>query len=415
MTGSDGAELLEFDEARRRILERIEPVTDRQTLALSEALGRVLAESVAARVDVPGHDNSAMDGFALRAADTGRAPARLALVGDSFAGHPFTGMVGPGECVRIMTGGVLPAGADSVVMQEKCSRDGETIRVSEPVEAGHHVRRADEDFARGATVLPADHYLRPADLGVLASVGVAQVDVYRRPRVGFFSTGDELRGLGETLEPGQIYDSNRYALQALVQSLGLTFVDYGVVRDEPAALRDAFDQASRECDALITSGGVSVGAADYVVDILRELGEIGFWKVAVKPGKPFAFGRMNGAAFFGLPGNPVSAVVGFMQYVRPALVRMSGAQPADALRFTARLSGPLRKSPGRLEFQRGRLDMAADGQPTVTPFGHQGSGVLRSMSQADCFLVLEPDSGDRAASDAVTVEPFSQPVWGFVS
>ena len=398
---------LTLDEARARILEAVAPLAETERLPLPEALHRVLAEPVTARIDVPAHTNSAMDGYALRAADIAGKGTKLRLIGDSFAGHPFDGRVGAGQCVRIMTGAVLPAGADAVVMQERTEAAGEDVVFDEVPKPGSNVREAGEDLARGDTVLSPGHWLRPADLGVLASVGTAEVAVHRRPRVAFFSTGDELQPAGTALAVGEIFDSNRYTIRAMLEELGVTLIDLGIVRDTTEALEAAFDAAAG-CDAIISSGGVSVGAADYVLEVLRRRGDVGFWRVSIKPGRPLAFGRVGEAHFFGLPGNPVSVMVTFLQMVRPALVKLSGGRPAPPLRVRLPLAAPIRKKPGRAEFQRARL---VDGGTAVEPLGHQGSGVLRSMSAADCFVFLEADSGDVAAGAIVAVEPFAQPVW----
>lgn len=407
--GHEGPALV-LEEARARVLAAVVPVRDTQTVALRGGLGRVLAGPVQALADVPGHTNSAMDGYALIAADAAGEHKRLRLVGESFAGHPYDGVVGSGECVRIMTGGVLPVGADAVVMQERTAVDGQQITIAGPVARGANVRPAGEDLARGQQVLAPGRWLTAADLGVLASAGAAELEVFRRPRVAFFSTGDELKAVGEPLTPGQIYDSNRYSLYGMLAELGVEILDLGVVRDQPAALEAAFNAAAEDCDAIITSGGVSVGAADYVIDVLERIGDVGFWQVAIKPGRPLAFGRVGGALFFGLPGNPVSVMVTFLQLVRPALVRLAGGVPAPPLHMRLTSLASLRKKPGRREYQRGRLRWRAQGM-AVEPLGHQGSGVLSSMSAADCFIVLEADSGPVASGEPVLVEPFAQPIW----
>lgn len=404
-----GSRAMPVEEARARILAAVTAIERRERVAVRDALHRVLAHSVSAAVDVPAHTNSAMDGYALRAADAAGESSRLHLIGESFAGHPFAGSVEAGSCVRIMTGAVLPQGADSVVMQERTNCEGDDVVIDGPVKHGANVRAAGEDVARGDTVLGPGRWLTAADIGVLASVGAAEVEVLRRPRVAFFSTGDELRSIGQPLGPGQIYDSNRYTLYGMLREQGVELIDLGVVPDDPAALEQAF-AAAADCDAILTSGGVSVGAADYVVDILKHAGDVGFWQVAIKPGRPLAFGRIGRALFFGLPGNPVSVMVTFRQLVAPALVRLAGSTPAPMLQLRLRSTAAIDKKPGRKEFQRGRL-IVQDGELAVAPFGHQGSGVLRSMSEADCFIVLEIDDGDAAAGDTVTVEPFAQPLW----
>lgn len=400
---------LPLAEARRRILAHIEPVAGSERLALADALHRVVAEPATAALNVPGLDNSAMDGYAYAAASVAAPGARLHIAGQSLAGHPFSGRVAAGKCVRITTGGPLPAGTDTVVIQENVEvLDGQVV-IREAPAAGANVRRAGEDFAAGDRVVVPGHYLRPADIAVLASVGVAEVVAWRRPQVAFFSTGDELRPLGTALAPGQIYESNRHGLAAQLRALGIDTLDLGIVGDDRAALAAALDAASA-CDAVITSGGVSVGDADLVRDVIAAAGQVDFWRVAIKPGKPLAFGRYGNAYFFGLPGNPVSTAVTFLQLVRPALVRLCGGVPAAPVRLSMAAAQDLHKNPGREHFLRARMDWEGD-PPRVVASGQQGSGVMRSMSRADAFIVLPADSVGVAAGSPVTVEPFAQTVW----
>jgi len=401
---------LSLDDARARILAQLAPVALLEQVPLRAALGRILGAGVTARLDVPAHTNSAMDGYAVRAADLPAAgEAALHLVGESFAGHPFAGEVGPGQCARIMTGAVLPRGTDTVVMQEDVVAAGAQVRVGAGHRRGQHVRHAGEDLAAGATVLAAGRRVGAADLGLLASIGVAEVTVRRRLRVAFFSTGDELRSVGEPLGEGDIYDSNRYTLYGLLTRFGAEVFDLGVVRDEPAALREAFAHAGAAADVVLTSGGVSVGAADHVRDVLAEVGEVDFWKINMKPGKPVAFGRLRaGATFFGLPGNPVSAMVTFLQVVRPVLEHLAGAEARPPLVLTARAGEALAKGGNRREFQRGLLSNGDDGELVVRAAAPQGSGILRSMSFANCFIVLPEEGGPVAVGDRVRVEPFAE-------
>ena len=407
--GGHDTPALALEEARARILSAVTPLDGTETVDLHQALHRVLAEPVLAAVDVPAHTNSAMDGYAMRGADVQTPGATLRLVGQSFAGHPYAGVVQAGECVRIMTGAVVPDGADTVIMQEQAERDGEQVVFQKQAKAGANVRPAGEDLQRGQTALNPGRWLTSADLGVLASVGVPEVCVRRKPRVAFFSTGDELKPVGQELAPGQIHDSNRYSLFGLLTELGVELEDLGVVPDQREAVDAALQKASR-CDAVISTGGASVGEADYIVEALEKLGNVGFWQVAIKPGRPLAFGRIHQAWFFGLPGNPVSAMVTFLQLVRPALVQLAGSMPALPLQFALPVTADIRKRPGRREFQRGRLVRTENGL-AVSPFGHQGSGVLRSMSEADCLINLAPDLGDVTAGETVMVEPFAQKVW----
>ncbi len=404
-----GHRALRLDEARSRIIAGIAPVTGQEAVALSESLGRVLAAEVRSTVDVPSHRNSAMDGYALAGGDLPQTgAATLDVVGTSWAGRPFDGAVGRGQCVRIMTGATLPEATDTVVMQEHVRFDGARV----VIEAGHHarqnVRPVGEDIRRGELALGAGTLLRPAQLGLLASLGVGEVVVLRRPRVAIFSTGDELRSIGEELALGQIYDSNRYTLQGMLNRLQVEVVDLGVVPDTREATLRAFQSAATQADAIVTSGGVSVGEADYVTETLERHGQIGFWKVAMKPGKPIAFGRFGQAYFFGLPGNPVSVMVTFYQLVQPALRALAGAHDPDPpILVRARCETRLRKKPGRLEFQRGVLERGTDGIYTVRSSGHQGAGVLRSMSEANCFIILPLEQGEVEAGTEVEVQPFA--------
>jgi molybdopterin molybdotransferase len=398
-----------LDEAKARIISAITPITGTERLALPEALHRVLAETVTAGIDVPGAANASMDGYGFAAAEAPADGARLRIAGQAFAGHPFVGELGSGECVRIMTGAVVPYSVDTVVMQENTHVEGDILVIDEAPAPGSNIRPAGEDLARGQTVLGSGSYLRPADIAVLASIGAAEVTVYRRPRVAFFSTGDELRPIGAPIAPGEIYDSNRYNLAALLADLGVAAIDLGRVADTPEALRAAFARAV-DVDAIVTSGGVSVGAADFVLDVLAETGSVDFWRVAIKPGKPLAFGTIGKARFFGLPGNPVSTAVTFLQLVRPALVRLAGGVPAPTIRFSLPTMTDLDKKPGRENFLRARL-VYDRGEAAVAAIDHQGSGVMRSMSAADCFIVLAADWGSVTAGTRVTVEPFAQQVW----
>lgn len=402
------ARLLSVEEARARIVDAVTPVSGSEQLALRSALGRVLTETPVSGIDVPSFANSAMDGYAVRSADcAGNTDAELRVVGESFAGSPWTQALGAGEAIRIMTGAALPPGADSVIMQEQVERSGERIRFSgERLKQGLNVRYPGEDIHAGEALLAAGKRLQAADIGLLASVGLNEVRVARRLRVAFLSTGDELRCVGEPLQPGQIYDSNRYLLHSLLQSAGIDAIDMGVIPDQRQAVREAFLQAAAMADVLITSGGVSVGEADFVKDTLDEVGQVDFWKIAIKPGKPLAFGSLGECVFFGLPGNPVSVMATFYQFALPALRKMAGESPRAPLSLRVPCAEPLRKTAGRMEFQRGRLERDAQGQWVVHSTGLQGSHVLSSMSKADCFILLPADSDGAEAGDLVEVQPF---------
>jgi molybdopterin molybdotransferase len=403
---------LPMAQAREFIARLVTPVAAIETLALRSALGRVLARDVVSGIDVPGHDNSAMDGYALRGSDLAEAAeTSLQLVGTGLAGARFEGTVGAGQCVRIMTGTVMPAGLDTVVPQEFTRPDGDRVRIpAGVVRVGDNRRLAGEDLARGAVALSAGRVLRPADIGMLASLGMAEAAVRRRLRVAFFSTGSELRSLGEPLDAGAVYDSNRYTLWAMLQRLGVELLDLGVVRDDPAALEAAFGVAARDADAVITSGGVSVGEADHTKLVMARLGDVLFWRIAMRPGRPMAIGRIEGegrsALLFGLPGNPVAVMVTFYALVRDALLAMSGATATPLLTVRAASVEAIRKRAGRTEYQRGVVSRSADGRWQVRTTGAQGSGILRSMSEANGFVVLGHEQGNVAAGDEVEVWPF---------
>ncbi|HEX4985168.1 MAG TPA: gephyrin-like molybdotransferase Glp [Burkholderiales bacterium] len=394
------------EKARAHIGAFLSPVTTVERLHIRAALGRVLAQDVVSPLDVPQHDNSAMDGYAVRFEDLRPdGETRLKIAGTAYAGKPFTGTMRPGEAVRTMTGAVIAAGADSVVQQERAKASGDSVSVMPLPKKGANTRAAGEDLKAGAIALGRGQPLRPAEIGMLASLGVGEVDVYRKLRVAFFSTGDELVAIGHRLGPGQIYDSNRYTIHGMLTRLGCEALDMGVIRDAPQAVEDAFREAARSADVVITSGGVSVGEADYVKQILDKLGEVLFWKIAMKPGRPLAYGRIGQAHFFGLPGNPVAVMVTFYQFVREALLRLQGQTRSVALPTQKIVcTSALKKLPGRTEFQRGILSRGADGEWTVRSTGDQGSGILSSMSQADCFIVLPAEQGNVPAGTLVDVQ-----------
>jgi molybdopterin molybdotransferase len=392
--------------ARAFIHQFLAPIDGVLRVPVRTALGRVLAEDILSPVDVPAHRNSAMDGWAMRAADlAAEGESTLTEIGASFAGKPFAGRVGPGQCVRIMTGGVVPEGADTVVMQERAKSVGSSVAFAPGQKPGQNVREAGEDLKAGSVALRKGRTVRPAELGLIASLGVGEVAVYRKLRVAFFSTGDELKGVGTTLGAGEIYDSNRYTIHGMLTRLGCEALDMGVVRDDPQALEQAFARAAANADVVITSGGVSVGEADFVKGMLGKLGEVVFWKIAMKPGRPLAYGKIGGAHFFGLPGNPVSVMVTFYQFVRDALLVLGGANPVEPVpTFSAPCSAQLKKVPGRTEFQRGILSRGSEGALSVKPTGEQGSGILKSMSDANCFIILGDHVGNVEPGTLVEVQ-----------
>ncbi|MEK8027219.1 gephyrin-like molybdotransferase Glp [Pseudaquabacterium rugosum] len=414
-------EALAVAQARAFIAELVPRVRTIERVALRQALGRVLARDIVSPIDVPAHDNSAMDGYALHGhALRTEGETVLEVCGTVLAGGRLDTPVGPGQAVRIMTGAPMPAGLDTVVPQELTRLDAQG-RLCIPaglLRTGDNRRLRGEDLRRGEPALQAGHILGPADLGLLASLACAEVPVRRRLRVAFFSTGDELRSIGEPLDDGCVYDSNRYTLHGMLTRLGVDLIDMGVVRDDPQALRAAFTTAARDADAVITSGGVSVGEADHTKAVMRELGEVLFWKIAMRPGRPMAIGRIGGnpeassdghapgAILFGLPGNPVAVMVTFYAFVREALLAMSGARAAPLPALHAVCDTPLRKKPGRTEFQRGILSPGTDGRWHVRITGAQGSGILRSMSEANGLVVLGHEQGSVAAGEIVEVWPF---------
>lgn len=403
---TDAPAALTVEQAHERVAAAIRPLTARETVTLRAALDRVLAADQTATINIPSATNSAMDGFALRSADLdGDGEAHLRLVGTAWAGHPLTRAIGPGECARIMTGAAVPAGADTVVMQERTTTRDEqvAIRAAEP---GANIRQAGEDIAIGDLALAAGTRIRPAELGVLASLGLTRVEVVRRPVVALFATGDEITEPGQPLLPGRLYDSNRYTIHALLTRVGVEVDDRGHLPDEREAVEASLRSAAAHADAVITTGGVSVGAADHVAPVLRAAGDVGFWQLSMKPGRPLNFGRLDQALFFGLPGNPVSAMVTAYQFVQPALRRLSGEPYCPPRTYRVRAAEDLPKKPGRTEFQRGILSMAADGVAEVRSVGAQGSGRLTSMARADCLMVLPAASAGIAAGDWVDIQPF---------
>lgn len=397
--------LMPIEQAQQHISQSIKAVSEIELCDLDDALSRVLAEDILSPFNVPSFDNSAMDGYALRQQDLAHC-ANLQLIGESFAGAPFSGEVKAGQCVRIMTGAVLPSGADTVVMQENTRSDGKSIEITQPPELGEAVRPAGEDIAKGAVVLSKGKQLSPVDIGLLASLGIDQLKVLRQLKVALLSTGDELCLPGSALPAGHIYDSNRPALRAILNKLGVSILDLGIVADDKQQLTQAFKQADQQADFVISSGGVSVGVADHSKEVLAELGQTHFWQLAIKPGKPLAFGRLPNSWFFGLPGNPVSAVVTFHQIVLPALQQMAGISSKEAVKHSAIAASTFNKRPGRKDYQRAICWHDDNGQLRVKPIGNQSSGVLSSLSKANCYAILEQQRGNVAAGEQVIVQLF---------
>lgn len=392
--------------ARLFIQQFLSPVRETEFLPLRECLGRVLAADILSPANVPNYDNSAMDGYAFSATDIDAAlPTRLKVIGSAFAGKAFNGVLAGGECVRIMTGAAMPLGADTVVVQERVSLEADYITFVDAPKPCANVRYAGEDLRISQTVLAAGHLMRPADLGLIASLGIADVEVYRKLKVAFFSTGDELASLGKPLEIGQVYDSNRYTLYGMLSKLGVEIIDLGAIADDPALLEATLLKAAKQADVVITSGGVSVGEADYMKLLLAKHGQVMFWKIAMKPGRPLAYGKIGSAHYFGLPGNPVAVMVTFYQFVREAMLRLMGQpSPAPLPMLQVECTQAIKKLTGRTEFQRGVLFIDPNGDWRVKPTGAQGSALLSSMSLANCFIVLDEAVGNLDAGALVRVQ-----------
>ena len=392
-------------QARQFIAQFLSPVAETENVKTMQALGRVLAADIVSPSNVPNHNNSAMDGYAFKYSEGAKI---VKVIGTAFAGQPFVGSVKAGECVKIMTGAVIPNGADTVVMQERTAIKSDSITLLEAPVKGANVRQAGEDLKIGQTVLAKGHVLKPADLGLIASLGVGELSVFRKLKVAFFSTGDELVSVGRSLLEGQIYDSNRYTIFGMLSRIDAQISDLGVVPDNPEKLEATLLKAAAENDVVITSGGVSVGEADYMKALLAKHGQVLFWKINMKPGRPLAYGKVQGnkarhAHYFGLPGNPVSSMVTFYQFVQPALQALSGAACRPIPFFRVECTLPIKKATGRTEFQRGIL-FEESGIWKVKPLPNQGSGVLSSMSAANCFIVLDDTTGNCEAGQMVNVQ-----------
>ena len=420
---------LHVDDARKAIAELVDDLiqesekirdpADIETIALDQAINRILAADLLSPIDVPAADNSAMDGFAFdgKCLDTSNPTISLKVIGTAFAGKPYEGSIGPGQCLKIMTGAIMPADCDTVIPQEFTNAiDENSIEFKQDqLKPGENRRLRGEDLQKGKPAIAAGRLLRPSDLGLAASLGITSLPVKRRLKVAILSSGDELRSLGQPLDAGSIYDSNRYSLSGLLNRLNLEIIDCGIVRDDPGSLKAAFIKAAGKADVLISSGGVSVGEADFTKQIMQELGDVGFWKIAMRPGRPMAFGVLKSVPgksparktlFFGLPGNPVAVMVTFYQFVRAALLQLNGANQTEPPLTQAIAEAPIRKKPGRTEFQRAILGRGADGKPTVRLTGSQGAGILRSMSEANCFVILGHNQGNVAAGDLVDIALF---------
>ena len=403
--------LTPFADALEHLLGQVSVKTSHTEVSIEQASGAILAQAIQSQLNIPSADNSAMDGYAMANEDA-QAGKILTMVAKVFAGHPFDGVVQSGQCVRIMTGGQVPEGCDCVIMQENTHAQGTEVGVNieilQTAKAGENIRKQGEDIQVGQQILAEGRRLAPADIGLLASLGIEQVKVYEPIKVALISTGDELKKPGETLQAGQFYESNGYTVEAALKRFGAEVINFGIVADDLNLLTQTFQQADQQADVVITSGGVSVGEADYTKTVIEKLGRIDFWKLAIKPGKPFAFGHLPNSYFIGLPGNPVSALVTLHQLAMPMLRKLSGETAQKPLRLPAKLLTPIRKSPGRMDFQRGVFEVDGMGQLVVSTTGGQGSGILTSMSQANCYIVLAQESGSVSAGEMVSIEPFDR-------
>ena len=401
-------QMLTVEQALERIVKLTPLARNKEKITLHKAHQRVLANTVIATFDVPPFRNSAMDGYAIRSTDLRETTStQLKVIGKSFAGHPFDAAVPAGGAVRIMTGAVMPKDTDTVIMQEDVQSQDDQIEIPPGQKPTQNVREAGEDLKEGDVILKPGRRLHAADIGLLASMGIVEVEVFAKPRIAIFSTGDELQSIGTPLERGQIYDSNRYTLDALLRKTGVEVIDMGVLPDDKAVISKALENAAHSADIVMTSGGVSVGEADFIKDTLMELGHVDFWKIAMKPGKPLAFGKLGNALFFGLPGNPVSVMVTFALFTRESIRILSGENKQASISLTAITLDDLVKQPGRREYQRGIYKRSDSGGLEVNTTGAQGSHILNSMSRANCFVVLPRQSGDIAKGTALEILPFS--------
>lgn len=402
--------LIRFDEALAQILNSVSSIDDFERIAIEKACSRALQQSIVSSFNVPPHTNSAVDGYAVNSQDlpADGKTAKLKISGIAYAGKPCAQTNTPGQCIRIMTGAVLPEGCDTVIMQEQVIVENEHILLDDRHRPGQNVRQAGEDLQLGQTVLPSGKFLTPPDIGLIASLGITEINVKRKIKIAIASTGDEIHNIGSTLTGSGIYDSNRYSLMAALDRPDVEIINLGIIEDHPEALLECFNETSGYCDMIISSGGVSVGDADHTRMALQQTGQVNFWKVAIKPGRPLAFGKINDAVFFGLPGNPVAVMVTFYLFVLPALEKILGITDKPiAPAIKAKSLENIRKRPGRTEIQRGIIEKNVNGDWTVKTTGKQGSGILRSMSLANAFIILPHEASMVKKGDLVTIQPFS--------
>lgn len=400
------AALLSVEQAQQHIRQAIKPIEQHESIGLTEALDRILQQSIHTPIDIPPQRNAAMDGYAFASdALIKNQATMLQVIGTSWAGKPFTGSAQPNQCIRIFTGAVVPDFADSVIAQEQITRQADQITLPENTKPFKNIRAAGSDVKQHERLIKAPKKLKASDLGLLAAAGIDKVQVTRRLKIGFFSTGDELTAIGQALQPGQIYDSNRYLLDSLLKQANHRVTDLGVIKDDSQLIEHTISSAAGKFDVLISTGGASVGDADFIKQTLEKCGQVNFWKLAIKPGKPLAFGKIDDCLFFGLPGNPVAVLVTFEKFVKPALQQLSGLYPTQALQLLARCETPLRKSPGRQEYQRGILRQISPGEFSVQAAGQQDSHQLKVTSLANCFIVLNSECKGVEAGEMVIVEP----------
>ena len=395
---------LSVEQGREKILSLISPLAETESVAIQECYQRVLAREVFSPNNVPAYRNSAMDGYALRSGDLERDSYRV--VAEVLAGSHYPKTVERGEAVKIMTGAPMPLGADTVVMREQATQNGELVSFAgAKIKAGQNVRQAGEDLAQGQAVFSIGQRVLSPEMGMLASLGFAHADAFRSLKVAIFSTGDEVQAPGGDIEPNSIFDSNRFTLTGLLKQLGCQVIDLGIIEDDEAKMMQVLEQAAKQADVVITSGGVSVGDADFIKSALEKLGQIDFWRINMRPGRPLAFGQIAGKPFFGLPGNPVAVMVSFINFVEPALRKMQGEQGWQPLKVNAIALEDLRSRQGRTEFSRGVYAFNTQGQLTVRTTGKQGSGILRSMSEANCLIEIAPAIDTVKVGESVTIIP----------